>query len=127
MHHHRHNPGFHITDVGNLEVGVSGVNAEVTCKAHGLEQAVRPLLVPIVTALGIDPIHFGIVMCLNLTIGGITPPFGILMFTTSSILDISIAEYTKAALPFIVTAIIVLLLVTYIPGIVLLLPRLIMP
>ena len=85
-----------------------------------------PLLVPAVTALGIDPIHFGIVMVVNLTIGGVTPPFGTLMFLTCSITEVPLAEFIKEALPFIAAEIIVLFLITYLPGLITFLPNLIM-
>ena len=83
-----------------------------------------PLLVPAAKAFGIDLIQFGIVMCINLTIAGFTPPFGSMMFVTTSIADVKIQDYTKEALPFIASLVVVLLLLTFIPGIVLLGPRL---
>jgi len=85
-----------------------------------------PLLVPTVTALGIDPIHFGIIMVVNLTIGGVTPPFGTLMFLTCSIIGIKVTEFIKDALPLIAALIFVLFLITYVPGFVTFLPNLIM-
>ncbi len=85
-----------------------------------------PLLVPAVTALGIDPIHFGIVMVVNLTIGGVTPPFGTIMFLVCSILGIPLKDFIKEALPFIAALIIVLLFITFVPGLVTFLPNLIM-
>jgi tripartite ATP-independent transporter DctM subunit len=85
-----------------------------------------PLLVPAAQALGIDLIHFGIVIVLNLTIGGVTPPFGTLIFLTCAILELSPAELVREALPFIAALIIVLLITTFIPGLVLFLPNLIM-
>ncbi len=85
-----------------------------------------PLLVPAVVALGVDPIHFGIIMVFNLTIGGVTPPFGTLLFLTCSILEIRPSTMIREALPLILALIVVLLLVTFLPGLVLFLPRLIM-
>lgn len=85
-----------------------------------------PLLVPAVTALGIDPIHFGIVMVVNLTIGGVTPPFGTLMFLTCSIVAVPLADFIKEVIPFIAAVILVLFFITYIPGIITFLPNLIM-
>lgn len=85
-----------------------------------------PLLVPTVVALGIDPIHFGLVMVVNLTIGGVTPPFGTLMFLTCSIVNVKITEFIKDALPLIAALIFVLFLITYIPGLVTFLPNLLM-
>lgn len=85
-----------------------------------------PLLVPVVLALGIDPIHFGLVMVVNLTIGGVTPPFGTLMFLTCSIIRIPISEFIKEALPFIGVLLAVLFLITYVPGLVTVIPNLVM-
>lgn len=83
-----------------------------------------PLLVPTMTALGVDPILFGIVMCVNVTLGGITPPFGTLMFLTCSIIKIGIDRFLKESWMLILAMVIGLLAITYIPPITLLLPRL---
>lgn len=83
-----------------------------------------PLLVPVAEAMGIDLIHFGIVMCINLTIAGFSPPFGSQMFTTCAIANCSIERYAKQALPFMGALVAVLLILTYIPDIVLLVPNL---
>jgi tripartite ATP-independent transporter DctM subunit len=85
-----------------------------------------PLFVPALAALGIDPIHFGIVMVVNLTIGGVTPPFGTLMFLVCSILNIPLTDFIKEVIPFIIALIIVLFIITFIPGLVTFLPNLIM-
>jgi len=83
-----------------------------------------PLLVPAAKNLGIDLIHFGIVLCINLTIAGFTPPFGSQMFVTTSIAGVKIEDYTREALTYIACMFIVLMIVTYIPDTVLILPRL---
>lgn len=83
-----------------------------------------PLLVPAANRLGIDLIHFGIVLSINLTIAGFTPPFGSQMFVTTSIAGVKIESYTKEALAYIGVMILVLMLVTYIPQITLLVPNL---
>jgi len=83
-----------------------------------------PLLAPVAQALGIDLIHFGIVMCINLTIAGFSPPFGSQMFTTCSITSCSIESYMKESWPYLLTMFGVLLILTYIPGIVMLVPNL---
>lgn len=75
-------------------------------------------------ALGIDLIHFGIVLAVNLTIAGMTPPFGAMMFVSTSITGTKIEDYTRDALPYIGQLIICLLLITYIPQIVTFLPNL---
>lgn len=83
-----------------------------------------PLLVPVAVALGIDPVHFGMIMIVNIMIGGVTPPFGSLMFTTCSITKVPITQFMREIWPFIIALIVALLLVTYAPALVLFLPRL---
>lgn len=83
-----------------------------------------PILLPIVTALGVSPIQFGLVMVLNLSIGFITPPFGANLFMASEVSGVSYSKLAKAIWPWIGVEIIVLLLITYIPEITLFLPRL---
>lgn len=82
-----------------------------------------PLFVPLVTELGIDPVHFGIVMVLNLTIAGVTPPVGTLMYTTCSITGVSVGDFTQKAMPMFAAMILALGLVTFLPGISLWLPN----
>ncbi|OGO79070.1 MAG: C4-dicarboxylate ABC transporter [Clostridiales bacterium GWB2_37_7] len=76
-----------------------------------------PLLVPAVKALGVDPVHFGMIFIVNIMIGGLTPPFGSMMFTVCSILEVKLEDFIKEVWPFIVALIVVLLLVTYSEGI----------
>ena len=83
-----------------------------------------PLLVPTMKALGVDPILFGIVMCINVTMGGITPPFGTLMFLTCSIVKVSVKDFLKESWVLILTMIIGLLCITYLSPITLFLPNL---
>lgn len=85
---------------------------------------VAPLLVPVVTGLGMHPVHFGLVLIVNIMIGGITPPFGSMMFTTCSITGVSIGSFVREVYPFIIALIVVLLVVTYIPPLVMFLPNL---
>ncbi len=85
---------------------------------------VAPLLVPVVTAMGIDVVHFGIVIIVNIMIGGITPPFGSMMFTTCSITKVSVGSFMREIWPFILALVFVLMIVTYIPSIVMFLPDL---
>lgn len=86
---------------------------------------IAPLLVPVVTSLGVDPVHFGIVVILNIMIGGITPPFGSMMFTVCSITGTELVDFFKEVIPFIIALLIVLMLITYIPQISMVLPNLI--
>jgi tripartite ATP-independent transporter DctM subunit len=83
-----------------------------------------PILLPVVTALGMDPVHFGIIMMLNLGIGLLTPPVGTVLFVGSAIGNISISEGTKAMMPFFYVMCVVLMILTYIPGLVMWLPNL---
>ena len=83
-----------------------------------------PLLIPAALKLGIDPLHLGIVMVVNIMIGGVTPPFGSMMFLTCSLLDIKIQDFIKEVVPFIIALLVVLLLLTYLPQISLFLPNL---
>jgi tripartite ATP-independent transporter DctM subunit len=84
---------------------------------------VAPLLVPLMKTMGVDLVHFGLIMIVNIMIGGITPPFGSMMFTTCSITGVTVAEFMKEIWPFIVALLLVLLLVTYVPGLVMFLPN----
>lgn len=83
-----------------------------------------PILFPVAMALGIDPIHFGIIMVVNMEVGMITPPVGLNLFVASGITGMSLEDTTKASLPWIVALIVGLILVTYIPSISLWLPNL---
>lgn len=82
-----------------------------------------PLLIAPLNALGIDLIHFGIVLTLNLVIGGITPPFGSMMFIACQVLKVPINTFARANIPFLIASIIVLALITYIPWLVMFLPN----
>ncbi|MDD5015703.1 MAG: TRAP transporter large permease [Atribacterota bacterium] len=83
-----------------------------------------PILLPIATNLGINPIHFGIVICINLILGLITPPLGACLFVASSISKLPFERIAIATVPFLLLNISVLFLITYLPDLVLLLPRL---
>ena len=86
---------------------------------------ITPLLLPVAKQLGVDVIHFGLVAIVNIMIGGLTPPFGSMMFTTCGITKCEISEFLKEAWPFMLCLLVVLLLCTFIPGIVTFLPNLI--
>jgi TRAP-type C4-dicarboxylate transport system permease large subunit len=83
-----------------------------------------PIFLPVVTALGMDPVHFGIIMVLNLCIGLCTPPVGTLLFVGSGVAKISVSEVIKPLIPFIAAMVGVLMLITFFEGISLWLPRL---
>lgn len=82
-----------------------------------------PVLLPVVNALGIDPVHFGMIMMVNLGIGLITPPVGSVLFVASAVSKQKIESVVKSMLPFYCVLFMVLILVTYIPAISLWLPR----
>lgn len=83
-----------------------------------------PLLLPVAVALGIDPIHFGIVITINMELGMVSPPVGLNLFVTSGLTGMSIKDVIVAAFPWTMTILVGLLLVTYIPDIALWLPNL---
>ncbi len=85
-----------------------------------------PIFVPIVTKLGVDPVHFGILMMSIVTLGSMTPPVGPAMFAVCTILNTPIEEYTIESLPFIAMICFIILLLTFTPGLVLWLPNLLM-
>ncbi|TJY41316.1 TRAP transporter large permease [Cohnella pontilimi] len=82
-----------------------------------------PILLPVVTSIGMDPVHFGIILMLNLGIGLLTPPVGTVLFVGAAIGNISIPQATKSMMPFFYVLCIVLLILTYIPGLVMWLPN----
>jgi C4-dicarboxylate transporter DctM subunit len=83
-----------------------------------------PILLPVVTAVGVDPIHFGIVMIVNLSIGFVTPPLGLNLFVASRISEISLEEASIGVVPFLLAMIGMLIILTYVPQITILLPGL---
>jgi len=85
-----------------------------------------PVLMPLIKTVGIDPVHFGVVLTLNLMIGLITPPVGMSMFIACAIAKIKISDFAKEVPLMIVALIAVLLMISYIPELVLFLPNLIM-
>ncbi len=84
-----------------------------------------PLLMPIALELGIDPIQFGIMFVFNLGIGNMSPPFGIVLYQVTGLLGLKFTKVAKACLPFIGIMILVLMVITFCPGIVLMIPNLI--
>ena len=86
-----------------------------------------PMLFPVAMKLGIDPIHLGIVMTVNMEIGMITPPVGLNLYVASGIANMGLTDVTKACAPWIVVMLAFLMLITYVPIISLWLPNLLMP
>jgi tripartite ATP-independent transporter DctM subunit len=85
-----------------------------------------PILLPVVKTLGVDPVHFGMIMMVNLGIGLITPPVGTVLFVGSAVSKLPMAAITRAMKPFFVALFVVLMLVTYVPAISLWLPQLLL-
>jgi tripartite ATP-independent transporter DctM subunit len=83
-----------------------------------------PIIAPIAWELGINPLHIGLVICVNLVVGLATPPFGITLFVTSPIAKVRIEDTVREAIPFLAVTIGILLLITFVPGVSLFLPRL---
>ncbi|MEW9671441.1 TRAP transporter large permease [Ammoniphilus sp. 3BR4] len=76
-----------------------------------------PLLTPVAVALGIDPVHFGMIVIVNLAMGMITPPIGVNLFVACQIANIKLEDITKAMLPFFITLVLDILIITYFPAI----------
>lgn len=92
----------------------------------GLLLIVAPVVFPIAMELGIDPIHLGIIMVVNMEIGMITPPIGLNLFVTSGITGMSLTQVVKAAFPFVTVLFVFLIIVTYVPWLSTWLPNLVM-
>lgn len=104
--------------VVNIILLVAGNFMEPT----GIILILAPIFFPIATELGIDPIHLGIIMVVNMEIGMVTPPVGLNLFVTSGVTGMSLVQVTKAALPWLMVLLTFLVMVTYIPQITLFLP-----
>jgi len=90
----------------------------------GIILILAPIFFPIAMHLGIDPIHLGVIMVVNMEIGMVTPPVGLNLFVTSGITGMSIMQTTRAALPWLMVLLVFLVIITYIPNITLFLPNL---
>ena len=84
-----------------------------------------PIFLPIITSYGFDPVHFGVMYMILITMGGMTPPIGVTMYTTCSILGCPIEVYTKESIPFVASIIVLLILLAAFPQLVLFLPNLV--
>jgi len=82
----------------------------------GLLLIVAPVVFPIAMELGVDPVHLGIIMVVNMEIGMITPPIGLNLFVTSGITGMSLVQVVRAALPFVAVLFVFLIIVTYVPA-----------
>ena len=82
-----------------------------------------PILGPIFTSLGVDSVHFAIIMAVNLTVGLLTPPMGLVLFVTSSVSGLRVETIARATLPFLAVEVLVIFLITYFPALSLTVPR----
>ncbi|MGN8646319.1 TRAP transporter large permease [Gracilibacillus sp. HCP3S3_G5_1] len=103
-----------------LFVFIAGLFMEAT--ANNL--LLTPIFLPIIEQAGIDPVHFGILMVILVTLGGMTPPLGVTMFAVLSISRTTIVDYTKGAFPFLLASVILIVLMAVFPQIILFLPDL---
>lgn len=106
--------------VVNILLLIAGMFMEPT----GIILILAPILFPIATQLGIDPVHLGIIMVVNLEIGMVTPPIGLNLFVTAGITKMSIMAVARAALPWTMVLLLFLVMITYVPSISLFLPDL---
>jgi C4-dicarboxylate transporter DctM subunit len=83
-----------------------------------------PILVPVATAMGLDPVHFGIIVAANVGLGMVSPPVGICLFVACGIADTRIELVVRPLLPFLLILVISLMVITFVPQISLFLPRL---
>lgn len=104
-------PAWVFLIVVNLLLLVAGAFMEPT----GIILILAPILFPIATQLGIDPVHLGIIMTVNLEIGMVTPPVGLNLFVTAGITKMSIGQVVRAATPWLAVLLVFLVLVTYVP------------
>ena len=87
--------------------------------------SLTPILIPIITRVGIDPVHFGLVMMTCVTLGGMTPPVGVAMFTVCGMLKCPMDEYTMEALPLVLAVLALVVVMIVWPTSVLFLPNLV--
>ncbi|MGB6408558.1 MAG: TRAP transporter large permease subunit, partial [Planococcus donghaensis] len=83
-----------------------------------------PILLPIVVSVGVDPVHFGVILVANLAIGFVTPPLGVNLFVASSVGGVRFEKIAYAVIPFLLSMIVCLLIITFIPALSLWLPGL---
>jgi len=113
-------PAWQFLIVVNILLLIAGCFMEPT----GIILILAPILFPIATQLGVDPVHLGIIMTVNLEIGMVTPPIGLNLFVTAGITGMSIGQVVRAALPWLMVLLTFLALVTYVPAMTLFLPNL---
>lgn len=113
-------PAWQFLVVVNILLLIAGCFMEPT----GIVLILAPILFPIAVRLGIDPVHLGIIMVVNLEIGMVTPPIGLNLFVTAGITKMSIGEVVHVALPWLSVLLVFLVITTYVPIMSLWLPNL---
>ena len=116
--------GFQLTPLAYLLL-VNAILLVLGCLLEGttILLVIVPILIPTAKALGIDLVHFGVVVVVNIMIGLLTPPFGLLLFVVANMTKQPLMAIVREALPFILMAIVVLAIITLVPETVLWLPR----
>ena len=112
-------PAWQFLVVVNILLLIAGMFMEPT----GIILIMAPILFPIATRLGIDPVHLGIIMVVNLEIGMVTPPVGLNLFVTAGITKMTILGVARAALPWTLVLLLFLMIITYVPAITMFLPN----
>ena len=84
-------------------------------EAAAIIMIVTPLLLPVINAIGVDPVHFGIIMLTSFAVGGQTPPVGMTLFVGASIAKISIERLSIASIPYILTLVVMLVIIAFVP------------
>jgi C4-dicarboxylate transporter DctM subunit len=106
-----------IINVFLLVIGTSIDNISLTI-------ILAPILLPIVVRVGVDPVHFGIIMTMNLAIGFSTPPYGITLFIASAVANTPVAKIIARTGPFLIAMLVCLIITTYVPSLSMFLPNL---
>ena len=116
---------FHLSATGFL-ILVNVMLLILGCLLEGITilLVIVPIFIPTARVLGIDMVHFGVVVVVNLMIGLVTPPYGLLLFVVSNIARASLLSIVRDILPFLIAMLAALVLITFVPGVVLWLPRL---
>jgi TRAP-type C4-dicarboxylate transport system permease large subunit len=84
-----------------------------------------PVLAPLLLQINVDPVHFGIMLIINLMVGANTPPFGVILFVMMDVAKVTFSQYLRAFMPFYLPQLAILLIITLVPGICLWLPTLV--
>jgi len=117
--------GWDLSQVGFLMM-VNIILLVLGCFLEGttIILVILPVLLPTATALGVDPVHFGVLCIVNIMFGLVTPPYGLLLFMMTKVADVSLRDLTREVLPFLAVMFAALMVITYVPDFVLFLPRL---